>query len=768
MNKKRYLIIIAIMIFIFLALFTFANPLDNEEGQPNDNRVLEEIEEDDLTEQEDQEEEKEEQEKPVVVTPVYPIYNNHGVVQRPQVEVDTSYEVALKAVEKLEITLNNESFEETVKLVEKVKDEEKKSELVERLEVISEIFNLTEDIETLVNKVNNAANKMDMDSARSFVVSKDIVNRLSIISNEVIKDLLLDKLEGISEKVEDTNSPKVNIEDEAILNIDTKITVTDESKVTIKLNDEEILNNTVVSDGVYTLVVTDESFNEVKVKFTVDTTAPEIVFDSNSIYIEKDSKVDSISLTVKVTDNIDVDKIIEPTKIDFISVRNNDSLNKLDIDKLDSSKEGTFKVYYETTDNAGNKATAVLEVVVRDTREFKLLSQTANTQDNYKTMIAVIATNKEIKEAPAGWSFSLNNPTVITKKYTYNTETTGEDVKVYDLSGNELVVNVVITDINDFAQQNVVLKDHTTLEETINIASGEEKVIDLNGKTLTVDNTNAGTDARLFQNKGKLIFKNGKIVQPLDTTLGVVDNDGGEIILENVTIEDKGSRNASSIRNLNGGKVTIINSRIEADGIAGYVTSGSKKTYVYSNAAVYSTGELIIKNSTIKGDPESQYAIFIAGGTALVEDTTIDHLRGGFSITAGNVTINNVTVIMPESSRNASHAIYMSVQDDTAVTINGGSFVGTRSSLYITNKTTDKNLTLNINGGNFDSYLYKNSYKVVNFVKGTDTPENKFNINVKGGKFAQTTINGKVVNTTIDDKYIVDGYKQVGAEIIPE
>lgn len=765
MNKKRYLIIIAIIVFAFLAVFTFANPLDNEEGQPNDNRVLEEIEED-LTEQEEQKEEQKEEQ--TVVTPVYPIYNNHGVVQRPQVEVDTSYEVALKAVEKLEITLNNEDLEETTKLVEKVKDEEKKLELAERLEVISEIFNLTEDIETLVNKVNNAANKIDMDSARSFIVSKDIVNRLDVIYNEVIKDLLLDKLEGIAEKVEDTNNPKVNIEDEEILNSDTKITVTDESEVTIKLNDKEIENNYEVSNGVYELVVTDESFNEVKVKFTVDTIAPEIEFDSNLIYVEKDSKVDSISLTAKVTDNIDAEKTIEPTKIDFINIRNNDALNKEDIDKLDSSKEGTFKVYYETTDNAGNKTTNMLEVVVRDTREFKLSSQTANTQNNYKTMIAVIVTNKEIKEAPVGWSFSLDKPTEITKEYTYNTEITGEDVKIYDLSGNELVVTVVITDVNEFANENVVLRDNTTLEETINIAAEEEKVIDLNGKTLTVDNTNVGTNARLFQNKGKLTFKNGKIVQPLDTTLGVVDNDGGEIILENVTIEDKGSRNASSIRNLNGGKVTIINSRIEADGIAGYVTSGSKKTYVYSNAAVYSTGELIIKNSTIKGDPESQYAIFVAGGTALVEDTTIDHLRGGFSITAGNVTLNNVTVIMPESSRNASHAIYMSAQDDTTVTINGGSFVGTRSSLYITNNTTDKNLTLNINGGNFDSYLYKDSYKVVNFVKGASTPEDKFNINIKGGKFAQTTINGKVVNTTIDDKYIVDGYKQVGAEIIPE
>lgn len=767
MNRKRYLIIIALIIFLFLALFTFASPFnDGEESK----KPIEEIEDNAIKEVQKEQEETEQDEEEIVATPEY---NSHGVtINKPEKEEikeeDLSYELALKAVEKVEITLSNSDFEKAYDLVLKVSTEDKKSKLLDRVSVVKEIIDLTDIINTLVDNVNAAKSKEDMNSARNYAVKNDIAKRLNNLSNEIIKELLIDKLETIANLLDDVNVPTINIEGGAILDSNTIIEVEDENKVTIILNGKEIENNYEVSDGVYELVVKDESFNEVKIKFTIDTIAPEIIFDSNPIYVEKDSKVESISLTAKVTDNIDADKTIEPTKIDFISVRNNDELNKLDIDKLDSSKEGTFKVYYETIDNVGNKATAMLEVVVRDTREFKLLSQTSNTQDNYKTMIAVIVTNKEIKEAPAGWSFSLNNPTVITKKYTYNTETTGEEVKLYDLSGNELVVNVVITGVNEFANQNVVLRDHTTLEETINVASGEEKTIDLNGKTLTVDNTNTGTNARLFQNKGKLIFKNGKIVQPLDTTLGVVDNDGGEIILENVTIEDKGSRNASSIRNLNGGKVTIINSRIEADGIAGYITSGSKKDYVYSNSAVYSTGELVIKNSTIKGDPESQYAILIAGGTALVEDTTIDHLRGGFGITAGNVTINNVTVIMPESGRNSSHAIYMEAQADTNVTINGGSFVGTRSSLYIRNNSTTNNLTLNINSGNFDSYTYKDDYKVVNFVKGASTPENKFNINIKGGKFAQTTINGKVLNTIIDDKYIVDGYKQVGADIIPE
>ena len=574
-----------------------------------------------------------------------------------------------------------------------------------------------------------------------------------------------------------------------------KATKVDVSTLTDNGDGTYTLSVTLNTEGryVFNVKVVDKAGNvEYKRKgwYQIDRTAPEIVFDSNPIYVEKNSKVDSISLTAKVTDNVDKNKTIEPTKIDFISARNNDALNKLDIDKLDSSKEGTFKVYYATKDNAGNKATAVLEVVVRDTREFKLLSQTANTQDNYKTMIAVIVTNKEIKEAPAGWSFSLSNPTVITKKYTYNTETTGEDVKVYDLYNNELVVNVVITDINDFANQNVILRNHTTLEETINIASGEEKVIDLNGKTLIVDNTNAETNASLFQNKGKLILKNGKIVQPLDTTLGVVDNDGGEIVLENVTIEDKGSRYASSITNKNGGKVTIINSTINLSSVSGYVTSGSKKDYRFGNAGVANLdGELTIKNSTITGDSEARYAVYVKGGTVLLEDVVLRHHRGGVQINGGNVTLNNVDARVTTTGRSSYHAVAILPEANTNVTINGGNYYGARNVLYAENKTTDKVLNFNINGGTFDSAKYSSGGKkkeaTIELYTGESTQANNINIIVTNGNFKDIVVKsgsnknpdninfkvsgGKFVGTMLDSKYIASGYKQlVDYSIVPE
>ena len=382
MNKKRYLIIIAIVIFIFLALFTFANPLNNEEGETNDNRVLEEVEEDDLAEQEEQQDEKEETEEQAVIAPEYPIYNNHGVVQKPQVEVDTSYEVALKAVEKLEITLNNEDLEETTKLVEKVKDEEKKEKLEERLEVIFEIFSLTEDIETLVSKVNNASNKADMDSSRSFVVSKDIVNRLDKISNKVIKDLLLDKLESIAEKVEDTNNPKVNIEDGAILNSDTKITVTDESEVTIKLNDKEILNNTVVGNGIYTLVVTDGSFNATTIKFIVDNQKPKFNIEDGLFSIE------------------DVNVVITDLSFDYVEILDVKT-NAITVEKsnefvLNKSGEYTLTAY----DKLGNNEQISI-IIEKEYNEVSVLLEVNDTVTKYATLIEALEVlkNENVEEA---------------------------------------------------------------------------------------------------------------------------------------------------------------------------------------------------------------------------------------------------------------------------------------------------------------------------------------------------------------------------------
>ena len=263
MGKKKYLIIIAAIIFIFLAIFAFANPLNKEEKV--DENVIEEVEK-------DKEENKDKEEEIVEIKPVVePTYNNHGVtIDKESTIEDKSFELASEVLQKAEITLSIEDLDKAIKLIEKVKNEDERKKLEERVDKVIETLDLTNLVNTLVENVNSATSKSDMNKARNFVEEKDLVNRIDDLSNEVVKKLLIDKLETINNLLKDTTDPTINIEDGAILDSDTKITVTDESEVTIVLNDEEIENNKVVSDGVYELTATDAAFNSVTITFTVE------------------------------------------------------------------------------------------------------------------------------------------------------------------------------------------------------------------------------------------------------------------------------------------------------------------------------------------------------------------------------------------------------------------------------------------------------------------------------------------------------------------
>lgn len=341
MNKKRYLIIIALIIFVFLAVFTFANPFnDGESGKP-----IEEIEEDVIEKEELEEEveEKVEEEEPVVVIPQY---NSHGVsINKPQVIVDNSYEKALEAVIKSEITLALDDLEEASKLVELVKDETKREELDERLSSVIEIIDLTDSVDTLVKNVNAAEIKDDMISARNYAKENDVINRIDKLSNELIKDLLIEKLSSISKKLEDTKNPIVNIEDGAILDSDTKIIVTDDSDVTIKLNDEERNNNEVVGNGSYILTATDASFNTTTVKFIVDTEAPKVTttFTNGVTYISGEDLTE-IKFNVYKEDEL---------KYTYESLENN-SEKSFSISK---DEYGIGKFFIEAIDETENKTT---------------------------------------------------------------------------------------------------------------------------------------------------------------------------------------------------------------------------------------------------------------------------------------------------------------------------------------------------------------------------------------------------------------------------
>lgn len=470
---------------------------------------------------------------------------------------------------------------------------------------------------------------------------------------------------------------------------------------------------------------------------TYDRTAPAINFDGDedTIYVEKNASLDGINLIANVNDNIDADKTLEAYKISFEHAHDNETLDVDNVDALSTAKEGTFKAYYETSDTAGNTAKKVLNVVVRDTREFKVLTNQVTYDATNGTALALIVTNKDLNTPiTEGWTQGLSKLTVITKKFYYNTSNAGEVVKVKDLSGQEYEIKVVVTKINEIKhRKEIKLLEDTVLDEEIIIAEGQTKIIDLNGKTLTIKNP---TSARKIKNSGTLIIKNGKIVNESIESYGVVDNySTGNLTLSNVEVEDKGSYNGSAIKN-RGGKVTITDSKFKIESSKGYYTANPSDADIgdgkYGNAAVYSEGTLTIKDCEITSDSERNYTLIIKSGTAEIENVNAKGNHGGLNIDGGQATVNEF-----KYESDVHYGIYIANNhaSGTNVTINGGKFIGQLNGILLDNELNLGDINVTINGGEFISKTGKPALKVD---KGTTT--HAMNVTITGGTFKDTDV----------------------------
>ena len=637
MNKKKYLIIIAIVVFAFLAVFTFANPFDKEE-KPNDNRVLEEIKEEDLEKEEDIIIEEIEEET-VVVVPEYPIYNNHGVAQKPQIVIDNSYDLALEAVEKSEDELTVETLEEATKLVEKVKDEDKKAELEERLTEVKEIIELTNIVDALVKDVIQVENKDELDNIRESLIDSTLVEQIEELSNEDVKESLIEKLESISNKLNDTEAPIVNIEDGAILNSETKITVTDDSEVVIMLNDEEIENNTIINDGVYTLNVTDESFNEVVIEFMIDTLKPEFIIDDASVssgeyYSELHFVVEDINLK-SLTVNGEEFEITE----------------EFDFSAIIYSKGANVVV---AKDIAGNE----------NTFEFVLVDDVTVLEEN-----TTLPSSERIEIAQ-------------------------DEIYVLDLNNNIYTVENLNAARNIVNRGTLVIKNGSM----INSATGLNYGLIDNYGTLLVENVefvdNATGDGSTVKNRGgKITIKNSSF-----TNTGVDKGNAsvyseGELVIEDTDFESASNRAYPLI--VNSGTATIKNVKVNGTHGALCINAGTVEVENLEYDALVHYGVYITNNGGVSGTEETN--VTINGGTFK------GNMYGlNADVDDGNQDRANVTITINDGVFEGNNGAMSIAKKETVhewnVTINGGTFNGIISKGTPT--SIDK-WNLSINGGKF-------------------------------------------------------------------
>lgn len=283
------------------------------------------------------------------------------------------------------------------------------------------------------------------------------------------------------------------------------------------------------------------------------------------------------------------------------------------------------------------------------------------------------------------------------------------------------------------------------------VNSGWNFVLNLNGHTLTLRNDGA----RGLVNYGKLtITGNGTITNgdSENESYGLVDNYGGEVVVENGNFVDYGLGGGAALKNrtvqdnqtseIRQGTMTIEAANIHSYGHAA------------GNACVYSDGVLVVNDGvTMVNDATDEmhggyfgsYAVTVNSGTATFGSTVgkinnpvvVTGGRGGLAVNGGDVVVNNgiytggkyygmwITNNGDRSSVDVKYAeatgkiygLYSTVDDgkqdlsDVKIAIENGKYSGgTKAAVAMNSKNSEHSWGMVVSGGDFstkpdESYL---------------------------------------------------------------
>ena len=358
-GKKKYF---ALIIFLFLGLmiFTFANPAEEEKefkGGDKDQSETVTNKREDTTEEDtndtEQEQQDQNQQQNIVTN------NNQGNAQGNQGNdagqteedpVDTTLRDALAAVEKAEGTYSQEDVDAAKELLNNVTDTTEKGNLEERLEEVEAGIAVLALLENLEVQVKEADKKADMTDATSYRDTNEIANKIESLNNETVKEELSKRLGEVSKLLDDNAAPTTKVEAK-VYGDNVEITAEDEAGNPFQVfltkdeeNEEEISSGyKTASDGVYTLRLVDNAFNEQTIKFTVDTTEPALKDLTNGAHYKEITlnTEDKTKVTIQVTnkDKNEVASVEEGAKL---------------------TEDATYEVLL--TDEAGNTATYWLAI----------------------------------------------------------------------------------------------------------------------------------------------------------------------------------------------------------------------------------------------------------------------------------------------------------------------------------------------------------------------------------------------------------------------
>lgn len=338
-GKKKYFVLV-LFLLLALMIFAFANPIveDDKEFQDNSKDKTEQVEKPDVI----VDTEKDNNNNVPVVRPTQPVQNNQTTEDKED-EIDTTYEDALEAVKYAEATYKAEDVEKAKELVNKVTDTTKKGELEDRLAEVEAGIEVMELIKELEYQVGKATEREDIVSAKDYRDEKEVAKKLEALTNEEVKKALQERLDKVSQILDDETAPVVNIKNNEAFKEDVTITVEDDNEFYMYLSKdgkdaEKVENNhKTTGEGIYTLTVVDKALNETTIRFVVDGTAPVFKGLENTKHYDE--------FTVEVEDISEVTIMISKDGEEEKEIANNTKV----------TEEGTYKI--TATDEAGNTTT---------------------------------------------------------------------------------------------------------------------------------------------------------------------------------------------------------------------------------------------------------------------------------------------------------------------------------------------------------------------------------------------------------------------------
>ena len=421
MNKKK--IIVAVVVFLLLGtmVYSFATPSDQDDKLEGNNPPTQEQGGNQGDEQKDPEDDNQNDDEEDDNT--IPVVNNNT----------NYYQLALEAVIKAEQSLSQDDVDNAKDLIADVNGEDA-LELVDRITNVQNTIDFDQLLKELENKTNTSTNKEELDLARKYNIDNDLATKLSNLVDNDNKANLKTRYDNVLVKLNDTTAPRVSgITNGELTNKVVTLTIEDEGSFTATLNgDVYVMGNEIKEDGDYTLVVTDASFNETVVTFTIETVKPEVI-EITQTYEEKGTG--RIKVVIKTSEEIFGD-LINSSEWRKVSGKENEYYNY-----YFRTKEVTLNF----TDKAGNEGTYSFTVdMTKPTAEITMSNNNGLTSTNQDVTVTLVA-SEDIADIE-GWT-KVDSKT-FTKVYSENGK---YSVEISDLVGNKNTINFEVKRIDKVA-----------------------------------------------------------------------------------------------------------------------------------------------------------------------------------------------------------------------------------------------------------------------------------------------------------------------------